>query len=33
MTGTVEVGWASGAESISLTQPFPMTIVPARLLD
>lgn len=29
----VEVGRASGEESMSLTQPFPVTVVPARLLD
>ncbi len=28
-----EVGRASGGESLSLTQPFPVTVVPARLLD
>lgn len=29
----VEVGRASGEESLSLTSPFPVTVVPARLLD
>ena len=29
----VEVGRASGEEALSLIQPFPVTVVPARLLD
>jgi Uma2 family endonuclease len=29
----VEIGRASGEESLSLTSPFPVTVVPARLLD
>lgn len=29
----VEVGRASGEESLTLTLPFPVTVVPARLLD
>ena len=28
-----EVGRASGEDALSLTQPFPITVVPARLLD
>lgn len=31
--GYAEVGRASGEESLDLTLPFPVTVVPARLLD